>query len=69
MDPQVSWNVGRAMGRENMDGSGIIEECREEVIDFIFKKERSKMMRTYGGRASSLPMPRSPKRGMGNIVI
>lgn len=46
-----------------MDGSGIIEECKEEMITFIFKKEKLVMIKIYGRRASSLSISHSsPKR-------
>lgn len=46
-----------------MNGSGIIEEVREEMIGVIFKKERSEMMRIYGRRASSPPITHCPPKG------
>lgn len=61
LDPQASLDVEK--GQENVDGSGIIEEHREEMVDFIFKKERSEMMRMYGRRASPHPTPQSPQKG------
>lgn len=53
------WKSNR--GRENGNGSGIIELRWEEMIGFMFQKERSEM-RMYGRRASSLPIPHPPPK-------